>query len=111
MQLDGALGAAVFRLVEQARRQLDDAAIQALQFVLEAKLLAAALRLACSWHSDSICSNTVGNNCHGRCSLRMRPPQLTKQHGHELPPTGESTRVPLNLFSAVSGNCGALPRR
>ena len=43
MQLDGALGAAVFRLVEQARRQVDDAAIQAHQLVLETELPAPAL--------------------------------------------------------------------
>src|SRR5665811_586096 len=28
---------------------------------------------------------------------RMRPSQLAKQHRHELPPTGETTRVPLGL--------------
>src|SRR6516225_9562666 len=28
---------------------------------------------------------------------RMRPPQLAKQHGHKLAPTGETPRVPLCL--------------
>src|SRR6266581_4737660 len=27
----------------------------------------------------------------------MRPPQLAKQHGHELAPTGETPRMPLCL--------------
>src|SRR5258708_39806067 len=27
----------------------------------------------------------------------MRPPQLAKQHGHKLAPTGETPRVPLGL--------------
>jgi hypothetical protein len=28
---------------------------------------------------------------------RMRASQLAKQHGHELPPTGETPRVPLGF--------------
>jgi hypothetical protein len=28
---------------------------------------------------------------------RMRPSYLAKQHGHELPPTSEPTRVPLGF--------------
>jgi hypothetical protein len=27
----------------------------------------------------------------------MRPSQLAKQHGHELPPTGETPRVPFGF--------------
>ena len=125
MQLDRPLGAPELRPVEQRRAQIDDRGVQAHQLVLEPELppalaqgLAPGEQLLEHRPVQLPRPMLVGIGQRGAMRRRdaqvlelalaaaqppadlpqrVRAPELTEQHGHELPPAREPARVALGV--------------